>query len=155
VKDNRPIIFCGREEAEQICRGWNVPRVLSISDPRTEKPKVGGTEGTLRLRFYDVEEDSSQFRSVTPQQVAQMAEFMLGAKRWPTLVHCEMGISRSAAATMIGYYLLCGSEQEAAERTRDSRDGPFRDHVRPNRLILFYADSLFDSKLDDAAVRAF
>jgi predicted protein tyrosine phosphatase len=84
-----------------------------------------------------------------------MAEFMLGAKRWPTLVHCEMGISRSAAATMIGYYLLCGSEQEAAERTRDSRDGPFRDHVRPNRLILFYADSLFDSKLDDAAVRAF
>lgn len=155
MKDARPIVFCGREEAEQICRAWDVPRVLSISDPRTERPKVGGTEGTLRLRFYDVEENNAQLRAVTPEQVAQMAEFMAGARRWPTLVHCEMGISRSAAATMIGHYLLCGSEQEAAERTRDSRDGPYRNHVRPNRLILFYADRMLDSKLDAAAARAF
>lgn len=155
AKDTRPIIFCGRKEAEYICRGWSVARVLSISDPGTEPPQVHGTEGTLRLRFHDVEETSGHYRAVTEQNVAEMAEFMAAARQWPTLVHCEMGISRSCAATMIGHYLLCGDEKEAARRTRDSRDGPYRDHVRPNRLILFYADRLLDSKLDAAGAREF
>jgi predicted protein tyrosine phosphatase len=102
------------------------------------------------LSFFDVEEPDSHFPGPTFDHVRKIIDFMAEAP-YPMMVHCEAGISRSAAATMIGYYLMCGEAKEAARRMYDARDGPERTYVKPNRLMLAHADRLLASRLQKAA----
>jgi predicted protein tyrosine phosphatase len=144
------IRFCGREEAEALCRKYAVPSVVSISDPRTARPKVQGREATLVMRFYDVSRPSSVYKPCcTPEDIQRLVEFLYSAPG-PVLVHCEMGISRSAAATMIGYYLLCGDEGMARAYMMDSRERPIIHKIDPNTMMLRQADDLLGSKLREA-----
>jgi predicted protein tyrosine phosphatase len=148
---NRAITFCGRTEAEAILRRQPFPSVVSISDPNTPKPLVDGERATLRLRFWDVDERIPGYSlygypGPTPQAVEKLVSF-LSAAELPLLIHCEAGISRSAAATMIGYYLIHGDERAAARDMADSRDGPMRAHVSPNVLMLRHADVLLGTNL--------
>ncbi len=149
MKD-RPIVFCGRREAEWFCRAHAVPSVVSFSDPRSPRPNVEGQDATIRFRFWDVDETLPGYPGPNPQAVEKLVTF-LRESPYPMLIHCEAGISRSSAATMIGYYLLCGDERQAARHMIAARDGPMREHVRPNRLILLYADALLGSDLGIAA----
>ncbi len=87
----------------------------------------------LRLTFHDVEETQTRFLGrgpesflhVTPEQATQIAEF---ARRWVgqvplMVVHCEGGISRSAAAAA------------AISRYFNGVDSFFFEHYVPNRLV--------------------
>ena len=136
------IRFCGRPEAEAICRKYSVPSVVSISDPETDHPRVRGSHGTLVMRFYDVSRPHPDYTpSCTHEDIQRLVEFLYSAPG-PVLVHCEMGISRSAAATMIGYYLLSGDEPLAAAYMMDARERPIIHKIRPNTMMLAQADDL-------------
>jgi len=140
------VLFCGREEAEAACRAWSIPTVVSMSDPGSPRPRVEGASQTLRLRFHDIETAAPGY---TPPDAGDMSRLVstLNAGLYPTLIHCEMGLSRSAAGAMIAHYLLCGDEAKAARRMLESRSEMIRPELRPNRLMLHYADCLLGSKL--------
>lgn len=81
---------------------------ISITDPAT-KNGVGYGEAnlfpseqrldTLRLEFYDITESTGHYYPVSKEQAQQIVDFI---KEWKDkvkliVVHCEAGISRSAA----------------------------------------------------------
>jgi len=146
----QPFRFCGREEAEAICAKYHVPSTLSITDPDSAKPKVSGYEQTLSLRFYDVPRPHPQYHPCcTSLDVERIIAFLEEAPP-PVLIHCEMGISRSAAATLIGYYRLHRNETEAVQQMMEARERPVVHEIRPNSLMLSYADRLMGSELSAA-----
>lgn len=143
----QPFRFCGRAEAEAICARYHVPSALSITDPDSPKPKVRGVEQTLALRFYDVARPHPKYHPCcTSVDVERIITFLEEAPT-PVLIHCEMGISRSAAATLIGYYRLHGSETEAVRQMLEARERPVVHEIRPNRMMLAYADRLMGCQL--------
>jgi len=145
------IRFCGRPEAEAICRKYSVPSVVSISDPETLHPRVRGSHGTLVMRFYDVSEPHPHYNPCcTHKDIERLVKFLHSAQS-PLLIHCEMGISRSAAATMIGYFMLCGDEPMAAAYMMDARERPIIHKIRPNVMMLAQADDLLGSNLQSAS----
>jgi predicted protein tyrosine phosphatase len=142
----RLIVFCGREEAEEYCQAHFVPSVLSISDPTSTLPRVSGVISELRLRFWDVSRPNLVYPGAKPHDVSDIIDFFHEAPR-PILVHCEAGISRSSAATLIGYYLVHKNEKKAWEETLKSRLHQPDPLVVPNRLMLRYADKMLGSDL--------
>jgi predicted protein tyrosine phosphatase len=140
------VLFCGREEAEAACRAWSIPTVVSMSDPGSPRPRVEGASQILRLRFHDVESAIHGYAPPTAGDVSRLVS-TLNAGLYPALIHCEMGLSRSAAGAMIAHYLLCGDEAKAAKRMLESRSETIRPELHPNRLMLYYADCLLGSKL--------
>lgn len=146
----QPFRFCGREEAEAICAKYHVPSALSITDPGSAKPQVRGSEQTLSLRFYDVPRPHPQYHPCCTSLDVERIITFLEAAPTPVLIHCEMGISRSAAATLIAYYRLHRNETQAVQQMLDARERPVVHKIKPNRLMLAYADRLLGSQLSAA-----
>ena len=81
---------------------------ISITDPASKKGKDYGEANlfpsdkrldTLRLEFYDITESVGHYYPISKEQAQQIVDFVRGWKDKVGLivVHCEAGISRSAA----------------------------------------------------------
>jgi len=115
--------FCGRKEAEARTPdpGWTV---ISITDPGGEAALQNGWFEVLRLQFHDIDPDKilnpflradvvKAKPPMTPKQAAVVVAFvrrMMRSEVEGILVHCEQGVSRSAATAqwIVDRYGLLG-----------------------------------------------
>lgn len=108
----------------------------------------------LRLRFCDVKQppmaasvwERRNIRTPGPEHVQEIIDFGRGIESGHLLVHCEMGISRSTAATLI--VLAVHSDPSQADALEESIYAN-RKIARPNDWMLSMADELlgWDGKL--------
>ncbi len=131
--------------------------VVSLPDPGTEDEPLllpRSARKLLQLRFHDVDDIemlSPQFRKCrAPQQehIEQIIRFFQevdreeagGADTFAILVHCESGLSRSAAAAIIGLTCLGYDAKTAFDIVCEANP-----HSLPNRRMLRIADSVFQN----------
>jgi predicted protein tyrosine phosphatase len=107
--------FCGREQAEDM-PGWPHWAIISITDPGSHQASLGDHWGAvLRVEFMDFDPDSvvspwirgemeKDGRVMTSDHASRIVAFvrrletMTGMAK--LLVHCEAGVSRSAAVAL-------------------------------------------------------
>ncbi len=129
--------------------------VVSLPDPGTEDeplPLPRNADKLLQLRFHDVDDIemlSPQFRKCrAPQKedVESIIRFfneinqaeMGGQDQFAILVHCESGLSRSAASAIIGLTCLGYDAKTAFDIVCEANP-----HSLPNRRMLRIADGIF------------
>ena len=119
----------------QSCAG----RFHSGDGPRDELPAgYSNVARKLRLLFGDTETPEDGATESDIQRLIELAQELRGS-RAKVLIHCEAGVSRSTAASLIMYTCLLGpgSERIAMERVLGQR--PI---ARPNRRMVEIADRL-------------
>lgn len=104
------IIVWNRETAIAEVHNLKAPAaVISISTVGDSFPVFNEPEGVniLYMAFDDVEEDETYYHPIINAQAKIIRDFVEGIKNVDTLVvHCDAGVSRSAAvAAAIGKYL--------------------------------------------------
>lgn len=131
--DNQSFLVISRKQMSHYQYGRPYV-VISIADPDSSIPVVPQGEGlldVLRLRFYDIEEPVSvansgeALSSISDFQVRQIVRFV---ERWREegvlfVVHCDDGISRSAAVAA------------AISKCLNNDDNAFFLHLNPNRFV--------------------
>lgn len=80
--------------------------VISITDPEQKDALISGTDNILRLRFLDLTEGVGIFNDKHAQQVIDFVQKMNEMGIEKMVVHCEAGVSRSAAVALSLYTLL-------------------------------------------------
>lgn len=135
----------------------NIRYVVSLPDPGTEKeplPLPRGAKKLLQLRFHDVDDIemlAPQFRKCkAPQKehIEQIIRFFKeisqaesgGDDQFAILVHCESGLSRSAASAIIGLTCLGYDAKTAFDIVCEANP-----HSLPNRRMLRIADGIFQN----------
>ncbi|MBE2204795.1 MAG: dual specificity protein phosphatase family protein [Chthoniobacterales bacterium] len=131
--------------------------VVSLPDPGTEDdplPLPTHAKKLLQLRFHDVDDIemlAPQFRKCrAPQKehVEAIIKFFTeinqaeanGQDQFAILVHCESGLSRSAASAIIGLTCLGYDAKTAFDIVCEANP-----HSLPNRRMLRIADSIFQN----------
>ena len=129
--------------------------VVSLPDPGTEKeplPLPRNADRMLQLWFHDVDDIemlAPQFRKCQAPQREHVEEIIRffqeinrqeegGEDQFAILVHCESGLSRSAASAIIGLACLGYDEKTAFDIVCEANP-----HSLPNRRMLRIADSIF------------
>lgn len=139
------LTICGLDEIEgHGARG--VTHVLSILDPETPDPDFGRYPPHQRtvLRFHDIVEPMAGMVMPNREHVERILAFGRSlADGTPDaghlLVHCHMGISRSAAAmTMI----LAQASADEPETAVVDRVAASRAQAWPNLVMIEHADDL-------------
>src|SRR5262245_12785146 len=132
-----------REEASSILGSAEqcskISLLISIGAPQDDLPTgYLNVPCRLRLLFADTVTAEEGPGESDIQQLIDLAMELSGSSA-NVLIHCEAGVSRSAAAALILYtYLLGpGSEQEAMDLVLRQR--PI---ARPNRRMVEIADNL-------------
>ena len=113
--------------------------LVSIGAPEDELPAgYSRVSRKLRLLFGDTETAEDGATEADVRCLLELARKLNGSAG-RVLIHCEAGVSRSAAAALILYTCLLGpdSEREALERVLRQR--PI---ARPNRRMVEIADNL-------------
>lgn len=102
---------------------------------------VGDGVPQLVLRFDDVVADSSHQKAASEQDVQRALDWARAWKDGKLLVHCEMGVSRSAAiaTAIIADYLGEGAEDDAIARLL-----AIRPVAACNALIIAQADRILN-----------
>lgn len=151
------VIIVGRRDAAHLVRDPDVASWLrhAISITDADVPSVSALRrlpSRLHLQFGDV---SSGSQAVTRDDVSRLVRFCqkVSDEPGPTLVHCEHGLSRSAAAAYVLFAMLLGPGNEAAAMAEvvasaawASRNG-WRTSgigVFPNRRMVEFADVELD-----------
>lgn len=131
--------------------------VVSLPDPGTEsEPLVlpKRSQKILQMRFHDVDDiemHAPQFRKCrapTEEHVRKVMQFFSeisqaesgGGDQFAILVHCESGLSRSAASAIIGLTCLGYDAQTAFDIVCEANP-----HSLPNRRMLRIADEIFQT----------
>ena len=139
----------GAEEALRLPPAFHPEHLISIGtawDPDLEG--IENYDGNLlRLKFSDIKfqaaiPESFQaygLRAPTREDVQEIIDFGNALRDGHLLVHCEMGISRSTAATLI--VLATHTDPSHAEVIK-AMVYAARPQARPNNLMLEYADEL-------------
>lgn len=106
--------------------------VISITDPKQALAKISNPSDILRVQFLDITEDLLEpawENSLFTSEIAKdIASFILNKhkedKSYHLIVHCEAGVSRSAAVALAAYTMV-------------GCDFPNREEaVIPNQLVL-------------------
>ena len=131
--------------------------VVSLPDPGTEKEPLAlprNPQKILQLRFHDVDDIemlAPQYRKCRAPQKEHIEQIMRffqeirdaesgGDDQFAILVHCESGLSRSAASAIIGLTCLGYDAQTAFDIVCEANP-----HSLPNRRMLRIADSIFQN----------
>lgn len=127
------------ENSELVISKW-ATKAIGLLDPNLEGV-IPCRDNYLQLYFHDCDEAiHPHYEAVSPDRhhIEKALEFSSGFQEQDKiLVHCHAGVSRSTAIA-ISIFVQHGLEPfEAFERT--SRTSPL---LYPNKLILFYADSI-------------
>jgi predicted protein tyrosine phosphatase len=141
--------FEGAEENLRMPSAFHPEHLISIGanwDPDLEGIE-NYTGNLLRLKFSDVKfkpvipENSLSYgiRAPTIEHVQEILDFGKTVETGHLLVHCEMGISRSSAATLI--VLATHSDPSQAQELGKIVQKA-RPIARPNNMMLEYADEL-------------
>ncbi|MEI6279716.1 MAG: hypothetical protein WCQ16_10110 [Verrucomicrobiae bacterium] len=135
----------------------NVRYVVSLPDPGTENvpiPLPTSCSKVLQLWFHDVDDiemRAPQFRKCRapqPEHIREIIRFFSEIQRehaegdgqFAILCHCESGLSRSAAAAIIGLTCLGYDAQTAFDIVCEADP-----HSLPNRRMLRLADAIFQN----------
>jgi predicted protein tyrosine phosphatase len=157
------IIFCGMQLA--VSSRSDLPRyqasdiryVVSLPDPGTENEPLtlpAGARKLLQLKFHDVDDiemlapEFRKCRAPQKEHVERIIRFFNeinqeeagGSDEFAILVHCESGLSRSAASAIIGLTCLGYDAKTAFDIVCEANP-----HSLPNRRMLRIADSLFEN----------
>lgn len=102
------VSFFSREEVEAM-RPISGVGLISICDPSAPRPHVDRFADRLELRFDDIDDslDTGSYRSFSYWDAACVALFLLRKKRNSLVVHCEYGVSRSAAVALFASEIFC------------------------------------------------
>ena len=80
---------------------------ITISDPDKENiDDKGHFLDTLKLKFWDIEEEIGRFTPINLTQAKEIYDFIMKNKYSEFLINCEAGVSRSAAIGLAIEYLL-------------------------------------------------
>lgn len=123
--------------------------LISISEPVQEgyedealtDSQVQGFKDSLRVKFWDIEEDFGNYKVIPAEIAKQIQEFILKNIDNRFIVHCRAGQSRSAG---VGRAIEClkffGIGEEAKYQYKTSFNSEIQDHSRysPN-LVVFDA----------------
>ena len=129
--------------------------VVSLPDPGTENvplPLPRSANKLLQLRFHDVDDIemlAPQFRKCRAPQTEDVERIIRffseinqaeegGEHQFAILVHCESGLSRSAASAIIGLTCLGYDAKTAFDIVCEANP-----HSVPNRRMLRLADAIF------------
>ena len=135
----------------------NIRYVVSLPDPGTEGeplPLPQSAKKTLQLWFHDVDDiemHAPEFRMCRAPQKKDVEEIIRffeeinrdeaeGEAQFAILVHCESGLSRSAASAIIGLKCLGYDDKTAFDIVCEANP-----HSLPNRRMLRIADSIFEN----------
>jgi len=131
--------------------------VVSLPDPGTEADPLvlpRSSQKVLQMRFHDVDDIemlAPQYRKCRAPQEEHIREIMRffheineaeagRNERFAILVHCESGLSRSAASAIIGLTCLGYDAQTAFNIVCEANP-----HSLPNRRMLRIADAIFQN----------
>ena len=122
----KDIKFCGRWEAEQFesSMPW---AVISITDPGSENARLSTKNrvAVLRLKFHDLDRPYPGYEDdlFTPSMAREVIEFVTTwrPKIKTLLLHCEAGISRSAATAAFVAKITFGEDAEYFKRAIPNR----------------------------------
>lgn len=111
----KTIVVKSKWEAENaVC---DIPWVaISISSEPDNWPVLSEENrlGLLQLAFYDIDHPVKQYETFTEEQAQQILDF--AAKYWDEakvmLVHCEAGVSRSAAVAAALSKIYFGDDEK-------------------------------------------
>jgi predicted protein tyrosine phosphatase len=98
-------VHLSRAAAEAITQPTGAA-LISISDPRSPRPRIapGAWLASLALRFHDAcgpDPARPWLRPPRPSHARRIARFVRSHARQSIAVHCEMGVSRSAAVCVL------------------------------------------------------
>lgn len=138
------VCVCSRARAIRILRGQvqspPITTMISIGDPG-QPPPFGhrGPRRLLTLEFYDTIVPSDPF-GPTEEDVESVLAFAPTVQELggTCLVHCQAGISRSTATSILLYASWFGPGREAAAAKAVQELVP---QAIPNPLIITYGDS--------------
>ncbi len=116
---------------------WNV---ISIHGPRQLKAHLPFAKAIHYACFDDVEDEHSESgRAATAEEIAGIFGFIRGLSAGPPaaplLIHCQQGISRSAAVALSWIYGQLPPSPDRAGRAIDLTL-ELRPEAKPNRLVL-------------------
>jgi len=137
----RQIAVCSFDGATRLIaadkRYWNV---VSICGPRAQKAILPLAKRIHYSCFDDVEDACSAiYRSPRTEDIAEIFAFIRslgsGSSPEPLLIHCQQGISRSAAVALAWVY---GQLPLSGNRSLQAIDIllQLRPEAKPNRLVL-------------------
>jgi len=135
-----PIIVCPLSRAPDIARERKPSRAVSLLDPETPFPQLGGlVDHHLRLEVHDVETDADD---VDPPNASHIDEILRFVRGWdrnaPILIHCYAGISRSTATAFI---TACAHNPDADEAVIARALREASPTASPNRRFVALADA--------------
>ncbi len=130
----------GRREVQEVIDFYFgcVPDVslISITDPDRPDLDVDKTlfKNVLEIKFWDLEEDYCQYKTITPDQGATIRKFINENDIF--LVHCEAGISRSAGVAKAIECIKWHNSDKYYASTNVPEDS-IRNHTRysPNNTV--------------------
>lgn len=140
ASDDRFIHACSLRRLSDVTDDLGRFDLLSLSSPGHDKGDGQRLEcrRKLELSFHDINEPRPGLVAPDAELVQSIIDFGRGKQKYPMVVNCWAGISRSSAAV---YVIVCdrnpGLEREIAKELR--RRAPA---VTPNRLMVSIADDL-------------
>jgi predicted protein tyrosine phosphatase len=135
---------CSFEGAERLTsldkKFWNV---ISIRSPEQEKASLPMAKSVYNSCFDDVEDEESAFyRSPRATDITSIFEVLRSLESGPLLIHCQMGVSRSAAVALAWIYGHLPATEDRASLAIDLLLN-LRPQAIPNRLVLKFGLSHF------------
>lgn len=120
--------------------------LISISDPiqegysdeRLSDDEVQGFKDSLRVKFWDIEEDFCDYKIISDEVALEIQNFILKNIDNRFIIHCRAGVSRSAA---VGKAIEClkffGKGEEAKYNYKTSFNSEISAHSRysPNLTV--------------------
>jgi predicted protein tyrosine phosphatase len=117
--------------------------LISITEPDNDeyvsrdKTAVIGFADIIEMKFWDIEEDSDRYKTLTVEQGTQMKDFIIANKGKKFLVHCKAGQSRSAGVGKAIECLINFDGDVYGYRTSTSEIDSYK-RYSPNQTVFDY-----------------
>jgi len=128
------VAFCSLAAAPSAIKTWRPDAVVSAFSPRWRVATLDDRPH-LRLAFHDVERPRAARQPPRAEHIEAFVKFVEGKRHDRLLIHCRCGVSRAPALAIVAAILRGATPRAALERL-----APFASLLRPNRLLLAFAD---------------